>query len=511
MGSKAKEHRGGFVSGAETFDGAGYWLATVRGNVYRFGDAAFLGSPVHRRHLPPIVAIASAPFGQGYWLVAATGAIYNYGTAPFCGSLVHRKLASPIVAISPAPDDGGYRLLAANGTVYGFGDVNSHGSPPHSVVGKTAIGIASSADGRGYWVATSTGVVYPFGDAPKFGSPSTRLLTSPVVSFVTSADAAGYWLVTADGHVFNEGDARFAGSLAHSPPRNGITVVGFMRSFQLVTGIVTLPHAVFGYDISNFQCEKPGSSAASKNLPPKSGISIIEVAGWLDNAYNSCLAAEVAWAKSAGTAPYNLYLFMNAPDTSAAATQMSASGPKGTCSTEPTSQQDLCRAYNYGFNGAAKALTYATTKNVESSLWWLDIEGTSLSSTANSNFSAGQYWSRFTHLNDATIQGAIDALRAAGIQVGLYSTSVQYPTIAGHFVPTGGQVPLWVAGVPWTKPPYTESNLPRPSVLAPWCAGTASYIGNPGTDVFAAGLPVMLQETPGSLASPYGIDPDYSC
>ncbi len=88
---------------------------------------------------------------------------------------------------------------------------------------------------------------------------------------------------------------------------------------------------------------------------------------------------------------------------------------------------------------------------------------------------------------------------------------MQFPTIAGSFVPGGAQVPLWVAGAPWTRPPYTESGLVPSSVLASWCAGTSGYSSTNPTDLFAGGVPWLLQETPGSEVSPYGIDPNYAC
>ena len=505
-----------FVGGAVSADGGGYWLATTKANVYGFGDVLFLGSPVHVHRRQMIVAIAAAPVGEGYWLIASNGAVYNYGTSAFCGSLVHTALSSPIVAFAPSPDDGGYWLVAANGTVYNYGDAPNLGSPPPATLSGKVVGIASTADGRGYWIATSNGTVYRFGDAVQFRPLPPAMLSSPIVSIVATANGGGYWLTSASGRIFNFGDARFAGSLVRTPPRRGVTVVSMMRTFVVRPGLVALPHGVFGYDISNFQCSSPGSTAAESNLPSSSTVSVLEVAGWLDNADNTCLAAEAAWATQAAGpsgAPYSLYLFVNSPDASAAALALAASGPKGTCATLTGTDVALCAAYNYGYNGATEALAYATSENAHAELWWLDIENDSLSPTDFSNLAAGHYWSKSTELNDATIQGALDALRGAGIQVGLYSTSLQYPVIAGGFVPAGPTLPLWVAGVPRTNPPYSQSGLSSPSVLVPWCQGTATYAnpGSPGNDLFAGGVPVLLQETPGTLTSPYGIDPDYAC
>jgi hypothetical protein len=275
-----------------------------------------------------------------------------------------------------------------------------------------------------------------------------------------------------------------------------------------------ITHGQFGYDISNFQCAKPGSSAASSTLPTSSPFTIIEAAGWLDSSANSCLASEAAWATAAQGSTgsrYSLYVFLNAPDQSAAAFSLDANGPAGQCSTLPSSAQPSCLAYNYGYGGATQVYANAASVGVTSSLWWLDVEGSNLSPNQWSNYSAGQFWSSSTTLNAGTIQGALDALRAKGATVGIYSSSIQFPAIAGSYVPAGGQVPLWVAGVPWTNPPYTQSGLSSPSILPSWCAGTAGYSAQYPTDLFAGGTPWILQETPGSEPSPYGIDPDYGC
>ena len=159
----------------------------------------------------------------------------------------------------------------------------------------------------------------------------------------------------------------------------------------------------------------------------------------------------------------------------------------------------------------SKLCPLAHSLAVSSALWWLDVENPNLSSSAYSNFSANQYWSFSKTLNDEAIQGAIDGLRSEGVVVGLYSTSVQFPEIAGNFVPTGPRLPIWIAGAPWTIPPYTETGLAAAGVLANWCVGNAGYTGFPGGVEFAGGYPWLLQETPGLEPSPYGLDPDYTC
>jgi len=516
-GSKAPQHHlpAPVVGGAATADGGGYWIVTKKGNIYNFGDATFYGSPVHQRLRGPVVAITATPDGQGYWIATSSGSVYNYGDAAFCGSAVHNHLRSSIAGLVPTPDGEGYWLFAQNGSIYNFGDAEFFGSGAKYHTRVAVVGMGTTTDALGYWLAYANGSVRNFGDARFYGSAVHRRLPKPIVSFASTPDALGYWITGASGRVYNFGDARFYGSLAHHPPPRSVRVVAIVATFAVpVAAVAPYPHGALGYDISDFQCSKTGSPNAKFGLPPSSGISIIQVVGWLDSAQNSCLSSEVAWATRAGGAngaPYNLYIFMNSPGTTPAAAAASASGPAGRCATLSAGASESCSAYNYGFNGARSALEYAISQGVHSSIWWLDIENDSLSPNANSSFSAGRYWSDSTALNDQTIQGALDALRRGGITVGIYSTSVQYPKIAGDFVPRGPRIPLWVAGVPWTRPPFVQRGLPGPGVLGPWCTGTATYPKSSSVAVFAGGVPWLLQETPGNLSSPYGLDPDYAC
>jgi hypothetical protein len=516
------------VGGAATDNGAGYWLATGNGRVYPFGNAGSFGSAAHLRLSSPIVAFVPTPDDQGYWMVSAKGNLLHYGDAGFFGSTVHNQKDGPVVALLATPDGKGYWIVSAKGVVHHFGDAPPVGSLTHPR--PAVIAAAATPDGRGLLLLTKDGGVQTLGTASFYGSLVHHRLSRPLTSIAPSADGAGYFLTDATGSVFNYGDAAFEGSLAGSAPRRPNAVVALdlvvlptpvvLTSAPAPAGpptsaIPPLPQNGFGYDVSNFQCAEPGATAASASLPATSSFSVIEVAGWLDNSENSCLAAEAAWATAAaagsGAAPYSLYLFVNAPDQSAAAASLDQNGPAGQCAALAPSAQPACLAYNYGYEGAVAAHSNAASAGVSAALWWLDVEGTNLAPSEWSNFSAGQYWSSSTTLNDDTIQGALDGLRASGATVGIYSSSVQFPTIAGPFVPSGAAVPLWVAGTPWTNPPYAEEGLDPTSVLAGWCAGTSGYSSTYPTDLFAGGVPWLLQETPGSEVSPYGIDPDYAC
>ncbi|HUZ21516.1 MAG TPA: hypothetical protein VMU75_13170 [Acidimicrobiales bacterium] len=531
FGSLAHERLGApIVAGAPTADGKGYWLVTANGSVRNLGDAGFFGSAVHLHLAEPVTAFAATPDGKGYWLVTANGSVHNYGDARFFGSPIHERLPAAVSGFATTTDGEGYWIVTAKGNLYQYGDAHFVGSPvEHHIRTSTVVSIAPTPSDAGYWISTSRGSVYPYGDAVFYRSAVHRKLAEPVVSLTATPDGKGYWLATASGAIFAYGDAASSGSLAHASPRTD-KVVSLVRSTlaevlppppptttatdTATTSPLTaspFAHGSFGYDISDYQCS---GSTASTSLPPTSGNSALEVAGWLDSADNPCLAAEATWATNAHTgqqgSAYSLYLFMNSPDTSTAAGTEDATGPDGTCSSLSGTNQLDCLAYNYGYNGAKDAFAYASAVGVTSSLWWLDVEDDNLCSTSFSSFPSC-YWSGSTGLNDLTIQGAFDALRQSGVTVGIYSTSVQWPGIAGSYVPAGPQVPLWVAGAPWTNPPYTESGLPNQSALSTWCAGTATYGGTTDTAAFAGGVPWLLQETPGNEASPYGLDPDYAC
>jgi hypothetical protein len=342
-----------------------------------------------------------------------------------------------------------------------------------------------------------------------------RKLSAPVVSIGAAPSGHGYWLALANGRLYNYGDAPFLGSLAHRAPKKPAKVVQIIPTIAVAgAGKSKIPPHVFGYDVSNYQCTKRGSTSAKSDLPTSSPYTIIEVSGWLDSANNSCLTALAAWANSAqgkNGAAYQLYLFTNSPGTGAAATAVYANGPRGVCDLQVGNAKSVCIAYNYGYNGAKDSYAYASSKGVKSSVWWVDVEGTTLSKSMFSDLSHGMYWGNNTALNAQTVQGAIDALRQQGVTVGLYSTSFQWPLITGGLVPLGPVVPLWIAGAPLTNPPY-NANYSPPSILASWCAGTATYKGPTGKNIlFAGGVPWLLQETPGVAASPYGLDPNYSC
>jgi len=469
---KARSAASTVTSFTSTRTDKGYWLLERDGGVMNFGDASFCGSAVHDRGIGEAIAITSDPMSTGYWIATSTGHVFAFGTARPYGNAIMTK-RDPIVSMTSTPDGKGYLLLARNGNILNFGDARFYGSPVHSHIQQQFVGITETPDGRGYWVTTD------------------------------------------NGKVLNYGDARFWGSLTHVKMTSSTKVVVIIKDSVTSPINVNIPKGIFGYDISNFQCKFHGSHIRKPYLPPSTGIAVIEAAGWLDSAYNSCIQSEVAWARKTAKfhlEPYSLYIFLNAPGHSKKAAYLERNGPAGICTAlkSPASQLS-CRAYNYGYNGTKRIFILTKRRHVLSKLWWLDIENDFLSDSLYSDFSQGNYWSHSTAINAQVIQGALDALRQQHVTVGIYSTSIQYNHITGGYAPSGPRTPLWVAGVPWTSPPYTESDLPKPTTLAKWCGGLAYYNSPHATELFAEGKPVLLQETPGNETSPFGLDPDFTC
>ena len=189
-----------------------------------------------------------------------------------------------------------------------------------------------------------------------------------------------------------------------------------------------------GYDISWPQC--------SQSLPAKPAFGIVGTSNGLAFSDNPCLAQEYSWAIAALRSPA---LYMSTADPGSQSVHWTTPGPKP-CSGVSA---DLGCAYNYGWNAARHAFTYATSQHAVATIWWLDIE------TANT-------WSTDLAANNADIQGMIDYLHSQAVTVGVYSTAYQWGQITGSVALA---VPNWVAGA-------TSA-----SQAASWCTPSRSFTG----------------------------------
>ena len=103
-----------------------------------------------------------------------------------------------------------------------------------------------------------------------------------------------------------------------------------------------------GYDVSWPQCQARGS-ALTKSLPNGPKFAMVGVNDGTIGGFNSCFAAEAAWAGQG----LSVYIILQpAPSGSRAAFEMS--GPKSSCAA--TNQQ--CAAYNWGYNYAEADLAF---------------------------------------------------------------------------------------------------------------------------------------------------------
>ena len=403
---------------ATTPDGQGYWIAAANGAVAAVGDAVGYGSLAGRRLAAPIVGITATNDGNGYWLVAADGGVFSFGDANFFGSTGAIRLNRPIVGMSSTPDGYGYWLVASDGGIFSFGDAAFHGSTGAIRLNQPIVGMDSTPDGGGYWLVATDGGVFTFGDAPFLGSAGGQRLNSPVVAISRVPGGLGYWLVGADGGVFSYGAAPFRGSVGGIPLLHAVKAIEEGPGYG--SGVVASANAGLGpyltgsvgYDISWPQCGGP--------YPGPHQVGVVGVNNGHAFSTNACLQDEVAWAGP----DHNLYMNLNSPSGN--------SNP-----------------YNYGFSAANYSIAAARAQGAVAQQWWLDVE-------------TGNYWSGNTAANTSVIQGAVDALRSAGLSVGVYSTPYQWGVITG-----GAQLglPVWVA---------TGTALNNPSS---WCNSSHAFNG----------------------------------
>ncbi len=170
-----------------------------------------------------------------------------------------------------------------------------------------------------------------------------------------------------------------------------------------------------GYDISSPQC---GGAYPSGSFD----FGIVGVNNGRAFRHNSCLQSEFAWAGQRTIAP-SLYMNLNYAVGSTAPSNIST--PKNCARGDKA-----CQSYNYGWNAAADAVSYAASVGATSSNWWIDVE------TSNS-------WSAKPALNVQDIQGAIDYLHSQGAGVGFYSTPAMWNSITGNY---SFGLPVWVPG-----------------------------------------------------------------
>jgi hypothetical protein len=517
-GSEESRHLTSPIVGmAVTPDGRGYWLVGANGSVFSLGDARWYGSmassPLGLGQT--IIGMTATSDGKGYWLIDDSGAVIPFGDATVINGgnpLPHNDRVTPIVAAAVAPGGGGAWFTDANGRVFTAGKAVFYGSRAAFPKPSPITSIALIPSGTGYWLSDAAGEVWAYGGATS-GAPAPPGLGSPVVGAIAAGDSFGYWATTSSGSIIDGGDAGTRPGTVR--PGDLVAVVGIAAATQIDPA--PLPSGTVGYDVNWPQCASSSSSDAGA-LPGPPGdvagsmpysVAVVGVDGWAFNHDNPCLGAEVSWAQQAdyptgssstGEPPYDLYLFLNSP---ADDSTIDLTGPAGTCDDFSGTEWATCLSYNYGYNAAIAAVSYATSQGAQSDIWWLDIENPSCAPGMWNDAADGEWWSCDLSLNAETIQGALDALRSFNITPGIYCTANQWDGITNDYVPTGGAPLIWIAGAAWTSPPYPSSfGYPGPATDSDLCTD-AQYR-------FAGGTPVLLQETPG-FGNNYIFDPDITC
>ncbi len=186
--------------------------------------------------------------------------------------------------------------------------------------------------------------------------------------------------------------------------------------------------AVVGYDVSYPQC---GGA-----LPGAPAFGIVGVNDGIAYSPNPCLAAEYAWAqRSSSTSQAKVQLYANTANPGPAVSTHWPAGQQAPRACDGTWSADC--SYDYGWNAAqdsfADAVGVAGGGAASAAPWWLDVE------SANS-------WSTDQSTNTDSLQGAVDALRAAGVStVGFYSNASSWSSIVGSTTAFAG-LPSWVPG-----------------------------------------------------------------
>ncbi len=501
------------VGMAATPDGRGYWLVASDGGIFAYGNAKFFGSTGHVHLNRPVVGMAATPDGRGYWLVASDGGIFAYGDAKFFGSTGHVHLNRPVVGMAATPDGRGYWLVASDGGTFTFGDAAFMGSAGAAKVTSRVVGIAPAQGGKGYWVAERDGTVLPFGSARAVGGATTERNAS-------EAPPSGTVTILAPGPLPTASTIPSATTTSLPPPSSTTVAPVITSRVTSPTTTTTLPATTLppttlpattlptalpttstslpaisqspsvypagttGYDVSWPQCSPLGSSAAG-SLPAASAFEVVGVNGGTISSFNSCFAAEAAWAAKS----LSVYIILQpAPSNSPV---QETTGPEAACAA--TSSE--CEGYDWGYNYAEADLTFVRAAGYLPRVWWVDVE-------------TGEGWptsSSLQPVNAAIVQGALDAIRSSGAVAGIYSTWYQWGKITGSYLP-GGQPPIWVPGA------YTLSGGNLSAVAYCQRAGTpgdpsmlsSPYIG------FAGGAPWLVQYGYGGVPTS-GVDPDYAC
>ena len=187
--------------------------------------------------------------------------------------------------------------------------------------------------------------------------------------------------------------------------------LGLLVFSMPVSALGSYPAGSTGYDVSWPNCGATPPTAAA--------FGIVGINDGRVFTGNPCLHEEASWFN-------NLALYLSTSYPGKPRALKYPSSPK-TCSLN----DENCLAYNYGYNAAHYAVSYAGLQDTHTTSWWLDVE------TVNS-------WTSDVTANTESLQGMVDALRHYTFfpSIGFYAYPGQWQALTYGW---HNDLPTWVA------------------------------------------------------------------
>jgi hypothetical protein len=248
---------------------SGYWMVGSDGQVYPFGDAAFLGDPKSVLGTAQAVDLEPTPSGNGYRVVDNLGRVYAYGDAipVLNGNLAGLGAGERVTSLSATPSGAGYWIFTTRGRAVTFGDAGFYGDMSAVTLNGPVRDSIPTPSGKGYYMVASDGGIFAFGDAAFYGSMGGIRLNAPVQSLVPDADGVGYWLVAADGGIFAF-DAPYRGSMGDTVLNKPVTGMVRFGNGYLMVGT---DGGIFSFSDRKFE----GSLGATPPIHPIVSVAVL--------------------------------------------------------------------------------------------------------------------------------------------------------------------------------------------------------------------------------------------
>lgn len=196
-----------------------------------------------------------------------------------------------------------------------------------------------------------------------------------------------------------------------------------LLAFNFAILLVVCLSSASAFALNLYPAQKVGQDVSWPNCnarpPANPPFGIVGTTGGLVFHPNPCLFEEAHWFS-------NLSLYMNTGYAGKTRAEKYASYPRHCLVSD-----EVCLAYNFGYNAGMYAILYAASQYVHTNKWWLDVE------TENS-------WSTNTDVNRASLIGMVAAIQKNTLLpvIGFYSYPGQWISITGGWQ---NGFPNWVA------------------------------------------------------------------